>query len=90
LYKLYASAPNQWKWIMDSLPRKRLYGQVVRRHTIYISKYVEMLRECRGPQWDPLADGFEEVHMRCEIWAWYKGTMIGYRAQDPQKCPYHF
>ncbi|KAJ1667596.1 Myblike DNAbinding domain-containing protein [Coemansia sp. RSA 1646] len=88
LYKLQLQAPNKWKWIASSLPRRRAYSQVMTRYLIYVKKYVKMLRECRGPGWDPLADGFEEVHMRCEIMAWYKGVLVGYRPQDSHKCPY--
>ncbi|KAJ2519944.1 hypothetical protein GGI11_002429 [Coemansia sp. RSA 2049] len=93
LYKLYNERPGKWKWISSGLSaihahQPRTYYQVIRRHTSYVGKYVAMLRQCRGASWDPLHDGFEEVHMRCEILAWYKGVLHGYRPTDPAKCPY--
>ncbi|KAJ2662700.1 hypothetical protein IWW48_001758 [Coemansia sp. RSA 1200] len=98
LYKLYNERPGKWKWISSGLSaihnqqqrqrQPRTYYQIIRRHTSYVGKYVAMLRQCRGALWDPLDDGFEEVHMRCEILAWYRGALHGYRPTDPAKCPY--
>ncbi|KAJ1813522.1 hypothetical protein LPJ75_003152, partial [Coemansia sp. RSA 2598] len=67
LYQLYLEAPRRWVWISRNLPRLRTASSVRIRYVKLIERYVNMLRECRGPEWDPMADGFEEVHERCEI-----------------------
>ncbi|KAJ1999702.1 hypothetical protein H4R26_004953 [Coemansia thaxteri] len=87
LYTLYQQAPNKWSWIASRLPRKRDRQVVRARYISYVGTYVDMLRQCRGAEWDPLADQFEEVHMRCEVLAWYRRQSLGYRPQDPYKCP---
>ncbi|KAJ2908229.1 hypothetical protein GGI21_003095, partial [Coemansia aciculifera] len=46
-----------------------------------------MLRKCRGAEWDPTADQFKEVHMRCEILAWSRRQLEGYRPHDPYEGP---
>ncbi|KAJ2713943.1 hypothetical protein H4R19_001993 [Coemansia spiralis] len=88
LYMLYLETPGRWTWILPRLPRRRSRDSVIQRHRDHIAHYVAMLRGCRGAAWDPLADGFEEVHLRCEIRAWYAGHCEGYRPQDPYSCPY--
>ncbi|KAJ2776314.1 hypothetical protein H4R18_005738 [Coemansia javaensis] len=88
LYVLYTQAKFRWRWIQKNLPRRRDACSVRLRYTGYIAPYVAMLRGCRGPDWDPLADDFEEVHYRCEIRAWYMARIVGYRPQDPYECPF--
>ncbi|KAJ1733477.1 hypothetical protein LPJ61_001540 [Coemansia biformis] len=88
LYTLYRQAPDKWQWIQRCLPRPRDQRIITQRYKGYIARYVKMLRECRGPSWDPLADDFEEVHHRCEIRAWTIGRFQGYRPQDPYPCPF--
>ncbi|KAJ2806278.1 hypothetical protein H4R20_001746, partial [Coemansia guatemalensis] len=88
LYKLFLQAPRKWSWIARNLPRRRRLQNISWRHKYCIMQYVAMLKQCRGPTWDPLADGFEEVHFRCEIHAWYTGSTEGYRSQDGYACPY--
>ncbi|KAJ1951482.1 hypothetical protein EC988_004032 [Linderina pennispora] len=84
LYKLHKESPNRWTWIAANLPRPRRRESVARRYTQYLGIYVDMLRKCR-PHFDPLDDNMHEVHMRCEVLAWYRGQMEGYR--DPAKRP---
>ncbi|KAJ1861319.1 hypothetical protein H4R99_000218 [Coemansia sp. RSA 1722] len=88
LYQLHLETPGRWAWIAQHMPRLRTRFDVRYRYIKYIDRYVKMLRECRGPEWDPMADGFEEVHMRCEIRAWYRQESEGYRPEDKNSCPY--
>ncbi|KAJ2814051.1 hypothetical protein H4S07_000160, partial [Coemansia furcata] len=88
LYALCQQAPNRWTWIAARLVRPRGVAAAKARYTSYICRYVHMLRKCRGPGWDPMADHFEEVHMRCEVHAWSRRQLEGYRPHDPYNCPY--
>ncbi|KAJ2613199.1 hypothetical protein H4S08_002345 [Coemansia sp. RSA 1365] len=88
LYTLFLQAPRKWTWLAQNLPRRRRLQSISWRHRCCIMHYVDMLKECRGPSWDPLADGFEEVHLRCEINTWYSGISEGYRIEDGYTCPY--
>ncbi|KAI8325069.1 hypothetical protein GQ54DRAFT_302136 [Martensiomyces pterosporus] len=88
LYRLYRMNPGRWLWIHQGLPRRRKLISVKARYVTYVGRYVEMLRRCRPPGWDPMDDQFEEVHMRCEILAWHRGQLEGYRDSDPYESPY--
>ncbi|KAJ2746353.1 hypothetical protein GGI20_001413 [Coemansia sp. BCRC 34301] len=88
LYELCQQAPNQWSWILQRLVRQRGSAAAKARYTTYISRYVNMLRKCRGAEWDPMADQFEEVHMRCEVLSWSRRQLEGYRPHDPHECLY--
>ncbi|KAJ2757080.1 hypothetical protein GGI19_000321 [Coemansia pectinata] len=88
LYNLCQQAPNRWLWIMQRLVRPRGFAATKARYTSYIIRYVAMLRKCRGADWDPMADHFEEVHMRCEVRAWSRRQLEGYRPHDPYNCPH--
>lgn len=88
LYELYQQSPEQYGWISKKLPHPRKVRTVRSRYKNYIRKYVAMLQRCRGAKWDPMLDQFAEVHMRCEIGAWHKKTLEGYRAQDPYPDPF--
>ncbi|KAJ1960530.1 hypothetical protein GGI12_003748 [Dipsacomyces acuminosporus] len=88
LYKLYHKHPRRWLWIAQNLPRRRKWISVRARYNSYVRRYVDMLKECKPAGWDPADDQFEEVHARCEILAWYRGQLEGYRAGDPYQCPY--
>ncbi|KAJ2068020.1 hypothetical protein GGH13_005074 [Coemansia sp. S155-1] len=87
LYNLCQQAPNRWLWIMQRLVRPRGFAATKARYTSYIIRYVTMLKKCRGAGWDPMADQFEEVHMRCEVHAWSRRQLEGYRPHDPYNCP---
>ncbi|KAJ1945317.1 hypothetical protein GGF37_001759 [Kickxella alabastrina] len=89
LYKLYCRAPGKWVWISENLARPRSHFLAKKRYVYYVGRYINMLKACKGPDWDPVADQLEEVHMRCEISAWYTQRLEGYRPQDPYPCPYN-
>ncbi|KAJ2684133.1 hypothetical protein IWW39_005088 [Coemansia spiralis] len=88
LYELCQQAPNRWIWIMPRLVRPRGLSATKARYSSYIARYVDMLRKCRGAKWDPMADGFDEVHMRCEVLAWSRRRLEGYRPHDPYNRPH--
>ncbi|KAJ2493341.1 hypothetical protein IWW37_000625 [Coemansia sp. RSA 2050] len=88
LYELCQQAPSRWSWIMLRLVRPRGLAAAKIRYSTYISRYVDMLRKCRGAEWHPMADGFEEVHMRCEVLAWSRRRLEGYRPHDPYSRPH--
>ncbi|KAJ2453716.1 hypothetical protein EV183_002015 [Coemansia sp. RSA 2336] len=88
LYALSIKYPKHPKEIQKRLPRYRRALAIMARDRL-IKRYVNMLSECRS-DWDPLADGFAEVHMRCEVYAWYWAKMEGYRPNDPYPCPLDF
>ncbi|KAJ1743391.1 hypothetical protein LPJ55_001772 [Coemansia sp. RSA 990] len=88
LYVLSIKYPRHLKEIQNQLPRYRRALAIMARDRL-VKRYVNMLKECRS-DWDPLEDDFAEVHMRCEVYAWYWAKMEGYRPDDPYPCPLDF
>ncbi|KAJ2725961.1 clathrin associated protein complex large subunit [Coemansia sp. Benny D115] len=88
VYELQREKDMPIRVVLSKLPNKRTRESVICRYATYILPIVGILKQCRGPDWDPLADGFKEVHERCEIWAWYYRKLEGYRVNDQFECPH--